>query len=212
MFPEYVQSLEQYSVIGRAIKNKLISLNTVNLRDFGLGSYKQVDDKPYSGGVGMLLRVDVATRAIRSVMATGKNKIILLSADGKRFTQKIAEDYAKLDELTIFCAHYEGHDKRIEHYVDEKVSIGDFVVSGGETPAMIIVDAVSRLKSGILGKDESSAFESHSIQNGQRILEYPQYTRPFEFEGKKVPEILLSGDPKKVKSWEQSHTKKSKLT
>jgi len=212
LFPEYIECLNNYSIIGRAIRNKKIVLETVNLRDFGLGSYKQVDDRPYSGSVGMLMRVDVATSAIRSTKAKNKrSRVVLLAADGKKFTQKLAEEYSTMDELVLLCAHYEGHDKRIEDYVDEKISVGDYVVSGGETPAMLIIDAVARLIKGVLGKDESSEVESHSLQGDQRIIEHPQYTRPFEFEGKKVPKILLSGDPKKISVWTKKKTRKSKL-
>jgi len=212
LFPDFFDCLNNYSIIGRAIRNRKIKVETLNLRNFGLGSYHQVDDKPYGGGIGMLLRVDVASRAILAAKGKKKNtKVVLLSADGNRFTQKDAERYSKIDNLIIFCAHYEGHDKRIEDYVDEKISLGDFVVSGGEIPAMTIIDATARLIEGVLGKKESSDFESYSKIGNRRIIEYPQYTRPSEFEGKKVPKVLLSGNLKKVLEWQLKKTKKSNL-
>lgn len=213
LFPDFIENLNKYSIIGRALNSKIIDLKTINLRDFGLGAYHRVDDRPYGGGTGMLLRVDVVTDAINKAKKThSKNsKVILLSADGQKFTQKKAETYSKLDELILICGHYEGHDKRIEAYVDEKISIGDYVASGGEIPAMIVIDATARLIKGVLGKEEALVTESHTMVGRSRILEYPQYTRPFEFEGKKVPNVLLSGDPKKISAWQEKNTKRSKL-
>lgn len=212
LFPDFVEKLSEYSIIGRALKNKKIKLETINMRDFGLGAYHQVDDKPYGGGTGMLLRVDVASAVIKKAKEKSKNcKVILLAADGEKFTQKKAEEYSKIDELILLCGHYEGHDKRIEGYVDNKISTGDYVVSGGEIPAMIIIDATARLIKGVLGKEEGLVTESHTLVGNARILEHPQYTRPYEFEGKKVPDVLLSGNPKKVVAWQEKHTKKSKL-
>ena len=211
LFPDFIKNLEQYSIVGRAIRNKKIFLKTFNLRDFGLGSYHQVDDKPYGGGAGMLLRVDVALSAIKKARSKSKkSKVILLSAGGEKFTQSKVEEYSQLDELIILCAHYEGHDARIEDYVDEVVSIGDFVVSGGEIPALIVIDSVSRLIKGVLGKEESLLYESFSKIEGVngRVLEFPQYTRPDEFERKRVPEILLSGNHEKIEQWKRSHLKK----
>jgi len=212
LFPDFIENLNNYSIIGRALNSKINTLKAINLRDFGLGAYHQVDDRPYGGGTGMLLRVDVMSNAIKKAKKGLKNtKVVLLAADGKKFTQNKAEEYSKLDGLILICGHYEGHDKRIEKYVDEKISTGDYVVSGGEIPAMIIVDATSRLIKGVLGKEEGLVTESHTQIGNSRILEHPQYTRPYEFEGKKVPDVLLSGDPKKVSAWQQRRTKKSKL-
>ncbi len=209
LFPEFINRIKEYSIISRAIKNAKIKLETINIRDFGLGNYKQVDDKPYGGGVGMLLRVDVIYKAIRkaSPRKSVKRRIILLTADGERFSQRVAERLLKYEEIVLVCTHYEGHDKRIEEYVDEKISIGPYVLTGGEIPAMTIIDATSRLISGVLGKDESSKSESFSIIENRETLEYPQYTRPFDFKGKKVPEILLCGDHKKIKKWKEENTK-----
>lgn len=202
LFPDFFGSLENYSVIGRAIKSGKIEINLINLRDFGLGSYKQVDDKPYGGGVGMLLRVDVAYRAISFAQnnAEGKNKTVLLCPSGEKYDQKIATDFKGLDELIIICGHYEGFDRRIYDYVDEVISIGNFVLSGGEIAAMTLIDSIARLQDGVLGNARSLDEESFIDE-----IEYPQYTRPEEFQGKKVPEILLSGDPKKISQWKKDN-------
>ncbi len=208
LFPDFISNLKNYSIIGRALGQGKIALETLDLREFGLGKYKQVDDRPYGGGVGMLLRVDVMYKAIKKIAprANKKRRTILLSADGNIFTQRDAERLLKYEEIVLVCGHYEGHDKRIEEYVDEKISLGKFVVTGGELPAMIIIDSISRLLPGVLGKDESSKDESYSIQEDQEILEYPQYTRPFDFKGSKVPEVLLSGDHKKIKAYIKKNT------
>lgn len=202
LFPEFFGSLENYSVIGRAIKSGKIEINLINLRDFGLGSYKQVDDKPYGGGVGMLLRVDVAFKAISFAQSNAekKSKTVLLCPSGKKYDQKVATDFKSLDELIIICGHYEGFDKRIYDYVDEVISIGDFVLSGGEIAAMTLIDSIARLQDGVLGNARSLEEESFIDE-----IEYPQYTRPEEFQGKKVPEILLSGNPKKILQWKKDN-------
>lgn len=200
LFPEFIQSLQDYSIIGRAINNRKIDLETINLRDFGIGSYKQVDDKPYGGGAGMLFRVDVVVKAINFAKqkALKRSKVIMLCPSGDRFTQKKARTLEKFDEIIVLCGHYEGFDKRIYGYVDEIISIGDYVLSGGEIAAMAMVDSVARLKNGVLGNVDSLKEETYL-----RDFEYPQYTRPEEFEGKKVPEVLLSGDPKKIANWQK---------
>jgi tRNA (guanine37-N1)-methyltransferase len=213
LFPEFIDQLRNYSVIGRAIRTGKIEIETINLRDFGLGSYKQVDDKPYGGGVGMLLRVDVLHQAIQKAtapwQAKSKNhRIILISPDGKTFDQVKAEKLANLNEIILICGHYEGFDRRVEKFVDEKISVGNYIVSGGELPAMIIIDAISRLIPGVLGKDESNQDESFSQKDGKRYFEYPQYTRPEEFMGKKVPDVLISGNHKKIDDW-RKHNRKS---
>lgn len=207
LFPDFIEKLQNYSIIGRAIGTGKVVLETLDLREFGLGKYKQVDDKPYGGGVGMLLRVDVLYKALRKAAprAAKKRRVILLSADGAVFNERKAERLCEYDEIVLICGHYEGHDKRIEEYVDEKISIGRFVLTGGELPAMTIIDSVTRLLPGVLGKDESSYDESYALVDGQEILEYPQYTRPFDFKGNKVPEVLLSGDHKKITKWKKDN-------
>ena len=177
------------------------------MRKWAWNSYGAVDDKPYGGDVGMLIRVDVIDKAIKEILDSKKEKlekkprIILTSARGKRFTQEDAERLSKEDNLIIICGHYEGFDERVSSLVDEEISIGDYVLTGGEIPAMVITDTVTRLKTGVLGKDESSKVESFS--GPLRKIEYPQYTRPAEYNGQKVPEVLLSGDPKKIKEWQE---------
>lgn len=212
LFPEFISNLEDYSIIGRAIKDKKIELNIINLRDFGLGSYKQVDDKPYGGGAGMLFRVDVLSRVISFAKkkAKKKHRVIILCPTGEKFRQKLASDYSKLDELILVCGHYEGFDHRIYQYADEIISVGDYVLSGGEIGAMAIIDSVSRLKSGVLGNPNSlndESFNADSSDQSKTITEYPQYTRPEEFENQKVPEVLLSGDPKKIALWQKQQVK-----
>lgn len=201
LFPEFIQNLESYSVIGRAIRDEKIEFEVINLRDFGIGSYKQVDDKPYGGGAGMLFRVDVVSRAIKFAKdkALKKNKVILLCPAGEVFTQKKAQAFKDTKELIIVCGHYEGFDRRIYNYVDEVISIGEYVLSGGEIAAMAIVDSVARLNEGVLGNADSLTEETFLSDK-----EYPQYTRPEEFEGKKVPDVLLSGDPKKISAWQKN--------
>ena len=210
LFPDFLKSLDNFSVIGRAIKSGKIEIENICLRDFGRGSYCQVDDKPYGGGIGMLLKVDVLYDAIKFAKPkkSAKSRVILLSAEGDRFNQEKAEKLTKLDEIILVCGHYEGFDKRVDKYVDEKISIGDYILSGGEIPAMAIIDSVSRLIPGVLGKDESARIESFSKIDGQRLLEYPQYTRPEEFEGDKVPEVLLSGNHIKINEWQKANRTK----
>lgn len=229
LFPKMFDSPFAESIIKRAIKNKIIDLKIHNLRDWALDKYGTVDDRPFGGDVGMLIRAEPVYEALKkikeqtlrpsgtSLSARGgsacgrdrvaKSRVILMSARGKKFDQKKAEELAKLDNIILIAGHYEGFDQRISDYmIDEEISIGDYVLTGGELPAMVIVDAVSRLIPGVLGKDESSHFESHSeIEiDGKKIrpIEYPQYTRPREFMGHKVPEVLLNGDPKKIKKWQ----------
>jgi len=209
LFPEFIKTLENYSVIGRAANKGIIKIEPINLRDFGLGSYKQVDDKPYGGGPGMLLRVDVLHQAIQKAnLRSSKNRrIILLSPDGKTFDQAKAEELTNFNEIVLVCGHYEGFDARVEDFVDEKISVGNYIVSGGELPALTVIDAVSRLIPGVLGKDESNQDESFSQKDDERYLEYPQYTRPEEFRGKKVPDILISGDHQEIEKWRKQSRK-----
>ncbi len=222
LFPEMFESPFDESMIKRAIKKNLVELKIHNLRDWAIDDYGSVDDKPFGGGVGMLIRADVVWKALETLCPSdisfkkgnSKTRIIMMSARGKKFDQAKAEELSKLEDLVILAGHYEGFDQRISDYmVDEEISIGDYVLTGGELPAMVVIDAVSRLIPGVLGKDESSKVESWSeIEiDGQKIRtrEYPQYTRPREFRGKTVPEVLLSGDPKKIKQWQIEQIKKT---
>jgi tRNA (guanine37-N1)-methyltransferase len=215
LFPKMFESPFAESIISRAIKNKIIDLKIHNLRDFAIDDYGSVDDKPFGGDVGMLIRVEPVFNILEKIKkeAKGKTKIVLMSARGKKFNQEKAEELAKLDNLILIAGHYEGFDQRISDFmVDEEISIGDYVLTGGELPAMVITDAVARLVSGVLGKDESNQIESWSEVeiDGKKIrtIEYPQYTRPQDFMGNKVPEVLVSGDPKKIKEWQVKQIKK----
>ena len=231
LFPKMFESPFEESIIKRAIKNKIIELNIHNLRDFAIDSYGAVDDKPFGGGVGMLIRPDVVYKALDKIFNfqysifnnnkdkrpkrdTTKVRVIMLSARGKRFDQEKAEELAKLDNIVLISGHYEGFDQRISDYmVDEEISIGDYVLTGGELPSMVVIDSVTRLLPGVLGKNKSSESESFSKEevDGQivRTIEYPQYTRPQEFMNLEVPEVLLSGNPKKIKLWQIEQIKKS---
>lgn len=202
LFPEVFDPILNTSILKRAQKKGLISFELVNLRDFGEGRHKIVDDRPYGGGAGMVLRADILAKAVhkvRSHLTSGNtDKVVLMSASGKPYKQAKAREFSKLKHLIVVCGHYEGVDQRfIDQYVDEEISIGDYVLTGGEIPAMVIVDSITRLIPGVLEKREATVNESFS----EGLLEYPQYTRPEEFEGKKVPEILLSGNHAEIEKW-----------
>jgi len=201
LFPETFAGAFSQSIIKRAIDKEKLQINFVNLRDFATDNYKSVDDRPYGGVAGMVMRVDIIDRAIESVR-TPEAKILVTDAGGKRYTQKEAEKLAKSTHLIILCGHYEGIDHRVhEHLADEVISIGDYVLSGGEIPAMTIVDSVARLLPEVLGNKESLTEESH---NNEGETEYPQYTRPEEYKGWKVPEVLLGGNHKEINTWRKS--------
>lgn len=191
------------SILGRAVKNGLVEVNLHQMRQWAWNSYGAVDDRPFGGGPGMVIRPDVIEKALLEVKKTNKGKVILTSARGKTFSQAKAEKMAKDEEFIIICGHYEGVDQRIvDLMVDEEISIGNYVLTGGELPALTMIDAIARLIPGVLGNKDSAKNESFSlIQSGdkkRRVKEYPQYTRPAEFRGIKVPQELLSGDPRKI--------------
>ena len=195
LFPEMFTPIKQ-SILGRAIENKLIDINLINIRDFSENKHKKVDDTPYGGGAGMVMMPDVVYRAYNSVK-TEKSKVIYMSPQGKKLDQKKVEDLSKEEHLIILCGHYEGIDQRvIDKIVDEEISIGDYVLTGGEIPAMVLIDSVSRYVEGVLNKN---SINEESFSKG--LLEYPQYTRPEVFEGEKVPEILLSGHHENIEKW-----------
>jgi len=200
LFPKMISGFFEESIVKRAMTRKLVEIEIINLRDFAIDDYGTVDDRPYGGGVGMILRVDVIHKAI-SKIKNRKSKIVLTSPKGKVFDQKKAQEYSKLDHLIIISGHYEDVDARVQDFVDEEISMGDFILTGGEIPASAIVDSIVRLLPGVLKKEQATISESFNI-NGKKILEYPQYTRPEEFMGKKVPEILLKGDHKKIEKWQ----------
>ena len=212
LFPSMIAGFMNESILKRAQEKKLVGIEVINLRDFAIDDYGTVDDRPYGGGAGMVLRVDVIHKALLHVIPTGvegslgfarddRQKIILTSARGKTYKQSIVQEYSKLDHLIIIAGHYEGVDERVLEYVDEEISVGDYVLTGGELPACIIADSITRLIPGVLKKEEATQLESFSKIDGKTLLEYPQYTRPEIFEGKRVPEILLSGNHKNVDDW-----------
>lgn len=196
LFPEVFEPILNSSILKRAQKKGLLEFELVNLRDFGEGKHKVVDDRPYGGGPGMILKADILSKTLSSVKKY--DKVILTSASGKPYKQKLVQRFSKLNHMVIVCGHYEGVDQRfIDKYVDEEISIGDYVLTGGEVPAMVIVDSVTRLIPGVLEKPEATDDESFS----EGLLEYPHYTRPQDFEGKKVPEVLLSGNHQEIAKW-----------
>lgn len=201
LFPKMFESPFNEAMIKRAIDKKIIQLNYHDMRQWAWNSYKTVDDKPFGGDVGMLIRVDVIDKALKEIKTDG-SRVILTSARGNKFTQTKAEEWSKLKNLIFICGRYEGVDQRVaDNLIDEEISIGDYVLTGGEIPTMVMIDAVTRLLPGVLGKDESSKIESFS--GPDRQIEYPQYTRPQEYNGWSVPEELLSGDPRKIKEWQK---------
>ncbi|MBP7059042.1 MAG: tRNA (guanosine(37)-N1)-methyltransferase TrmD [Lachnospiraceae bacterium] len=200
LFPEMITDTLSASIIGRASQNNSISIDTVNIRDYTNDKHGSVDDYPYGGGAGMLMQAQPIYDAYKSIEERigHKPRIVYLSPQGKTFDQKIAHELSLEEDLVLLCGHYEGVDERVLDKINaELISIGDYVLTGGELAAMVIVDSVSRLVPGVLHNDESS--EDESFENN--LLEYPQYSRPYEWEGMKVPDILLSGDHKKVDEW-----------
>lgn len=196
LFPEMFESLDE-SIIGRAKEKGLIEINLINIRDFSKDKHKKVDDTPYGGGAGMVIRPDVVYDAYSSIENKENAKVIYLSPQGKTLNQNIVNELSKEEHLILLCGHYEGIDQRVlDEIVDEEISIGDYVLTGGELPAMVVIDSVSRYVNGVLN-NESVKEESFS----NKFLEYPQYTRPEEFKGRKVPEVLISGHHENIKKW-----------
>lgn len=231
LFPKFIENfVESFGIVKRAIKLKLLEIKAIDLRKFGLGQRQVVDDRPYGGGVGMVLRADVLLKAIlatqkfqvprtkfqtnsKSQISNLKSRIILLTPQGKKFSQNDAKRLSKYDQLILVCGRYEGFDERIRSFVDEEISLGDYVLMGGELPALTLSEAVMRLRSGILGKDESSHAESFS----DSVLEYPQYTKPeaLRVEGRglkaktmKVPKVLLTGHHKNIENFRKEEAVK----
>lgn len=199
LFPELIETYANNGIIGRGVENNLLKINYVNLRECSEDKHKRVDDYPYGGGPGMLLKPEPLYNAITSVK-NDNSYVIYLSPKGNLFTQQKAAEYATFEHIIFIVGHYEGIDQRIiDMFVDEEVSIGDYVLTSGELPALIMTDAIARLIPGVLGSMESIVEESHS----SNLLEYPQYTRPEEFMGHRVPEIILSGNHQKIKAWRE---------
>lgn len=204
LFPEFFEGFRNHSIVGRAIKNGKLELVIHNLRDWAEDSYGSVDDRPYGGGPGMVLKFDIMLHALNDVKSNLKSQIsnsqittILMTPQGQVYNQQTAYSLRQTANLILVCGHYEGFDERIRAYVDIEISIGDYVLTGGELASMVVADSVVRLLPGVLGDDASSQDESHS----DGILEYPQYTRPVEYDGKKVPEILLGGNHAQIDEW-----------
>ena len=201
LFPEMINEAVSHSILGRGIRSGYITVNCVNIRDFAAGRHGQVDDSPYGGGVGMVMMAPPIFDAYESIAGDNRPPVIYLSPQGRVLTQKIAEEIATKPEIILLCGHYEGVDERIvEEIVTDEISIGDYVLTGGEPAAIVLMDAVSRLIPGVLGKADSHMDESFS----DGLLEYPHYTRPPEFRNRKVPDVLLSGHHGQIKAWRQS--------
>lgn len=202
LFPEMIENASSFSITGRAIRDERISVKAFDIRDYTKDPHRHVDDAPYGGGAGMLMQVQPIHDCFLAILkhCGGIPRVLHLSPQGRCFDQRLAEELAEEEELVFLCGHYEGVDERaLELLHTENISIGDYVLTGGELPALVMIDAISRLVSGVLNKEASHEIESFS--NG--LLEYPQYTRPEIYEGRRVPEILLSGDHKKVDCWRQ---------
>lgn len=196
LFPEMFQ-LFNHSIIGRAQENKIISINTVNIRDFAANKHKKVDDYPYGGGAGMVMMAQPIVDAIKEVKRNNHGKVVFLGPRGKTFNQEVAKELCKENELIFLCGHYEGIDERVYKYIDMEISLGDFVLTGGEMACIPVIDSICRLIPKVLSSEES--FSEESFYNG--TLEYPQYTRPVNFEGDEVPDVLTSGHHENIRKW-----------
>lgn len=200
LFPEMCEKVLSESIIGRARENNIIKIECTDIRDFSHDKHRHVDDTPYGGGMGMLMQTEPIYECYMSLCEKAAQKIhlIYMSPQGKVLTQERVKELAKMDNIALLCGHYEGVDERlIEEIVDEEISIGDYVLTGGELPALILADSISRMIPGVLKNEEAFTLESHY----DSLLEYPQYTRPFEWHGKAVPDILLSGHHANIEKW-----------
>jgi len=209
LFPEMFQGFLHSSILGKAIQRGLVEINLVNFRQFATDKHGTVDDTPYGGGQGMVLKVEPIYLALREILGfepdrqslmelAPSTRVILLCPQGKTYTQKMAEEFSSSSHLVLICGHYEGFDERIrQHLITDEISLGDFLLTGGEIPAMALIDSVVRLRPGVLGNPES--LQEESFVSG--LLEYPQYTRPAEFHGWSVPEVLLSGNHRQIDRW-----------
>lgn len=205
IFPEIFDSYFKQSLIKRAIDKRLIKIKVHDLRKWAKDKHKTVDDKPYGGGIGMVMKVEPIYKAVRAVRKKGRSRVILFSPGKKKFNQRMAHKFSKLDQLILICGRYEGIDERVAKYIaDEEISIGDYVLMGGELPAMIVIETVARLIPGVVGKPQ---FLKERMAKGRGFVEYPQYTRPENFKGWKVPKVLLSGNHRKIEEWRKKHQK-----
>lgn len=206
LFPDSLKPIFDSSIIGRAVNKGVISVNCTDIRDYTLDKHRKVDDAPYGGGYGMVMMCQPVVDCVRAVKSklSGSSRVIYMSPQGSLFNQKKAEELTQYDNLILLCGHYEGIDERIiELVVDEELSVGDYVLTGGELPAAIVVDCVSRLIDGVLPSSE--CYSEESLQNG--LLEHAQYTRPRVFEGLEVPEVLINGDHAKQRKWKEEQSR-----
>lgn len=200
LFPEMFESMK-HSIVGKALEKNIIDINTINIRDFSKDKHKKVDDTPYGGGAGMVMKPDVVYDAYQSVKDENA-KVIYLSPKGKTLNQDKVKELSKENHIILLCGHYEGIDQRVvDEIVDEEISIGDYVLTGGELPSMVLIDSVSRYIEGVITRE---SVEEESFSNG--LLEYPQYTRPEEFLNKRVPEVLLSGHHENIRKWREEQS------
>ncbi len=197
LFPQAFELINNLGVITRALEKNLINVNLHDLRDYGIGRYRQVDDKPYGGGSGMVLKPEPIYNAYKSIKKCIKSKTLLMTPQGKVLKQKDLLRWSDLDQIIIICGQYEGFDERVRCLADEEISLGDYVLSGGEVPAMAIINGLTRLLPGTLGDPDSLVDESHNSS----LLEYPHFTRPFNFKGMQVPEVLVSGNHEEINLW-----------
>ena len=198
IFPEFIDSIKSHSIIKRAIEKNIIEINSIDFRDYALDKHKHVDDYAYGGGAGMLISVQPVHQAMQQVPNLDSAYKLITSPSGTTFNQKVAERLSKLDHIVIVCGHYEGIDSRINDYIDEEISLGDYILTGGELAALTVIDSVSRLIPGVITED---SIKDESFTTG--LLEYPQYTRPYEYDGKKVPDVLVSGHHANIKIWQR---------
>ncbi len=205
IFPEVFDPVLRVSILKRACEQKKIDVRVHDLRDYTLDKHRKVDDRPFGGGPGMVLQPEPIFRAVKKIKGKRRARVLLMSPSGKPFTQRVAKKISQEKNVIIICGHYEGVDDRVQRFlVDDSYSIGDYVLTGGEIPAMVIVDGVSRLVPGVLGKKES--LECESFEQGK--LEHPQYTRPANFRGMKVPDVLLSGNHQSIQNWRMVQSKR----
>ena len=201
LFPEMIRDGFETSITGRAVEKGLLSLETVNIRDFSVNKHNRVDDYPYGGGAGMVMQAEPVYQCYESIcrsIGNSRPRVVFMTPQGRTFNQQMAEELSREENLILLCGHYEGIDERVlEKIVTDNVSIGDYVLTGGELPAMVVTDSVSRLVPGVLNNEESARTESFS----DGLLEYPQYTRPADYKGLKVPDVLLSGHHGKIEEW-----------
>ena len=201
LFPEMFDGFLTNSIIKRALAKEVVEIKIINIRDFTLDKYRRVDTPPIGGGAGLIMKCQPIVDALKSIENPHSHKV-LMSPKGKQFNQQFAVNFAKLEDLTIVCGHYEGVDERVSNYVDEEISIGDYVLTGGEIPAMVLIDSVARMLPGVV--QDKSSVEQDSFYD--EMLDYPQYTRPAKFKNMKVPDILLSGNHSEIEKWRKQQS------